>query len=241
MTTTRGSCSTTWPSADALGDRPCPADAPAGLQRRDRRPGSAMPRARPRRSSRRAPSPSSAAPRPPRRVGAVGAVLHDEHAERAAGAQHRHAEERVVDLLARLRQVGEGRMRLRVGEVAAAAPRRRSGRPGRRPTRQRGVVHGLALQAFGRIELERRCRRAAHRREHTSATMLAAMSVTTLSSRCLGADRLRHDLAEFPQEHARPGERPPVGCQADLLDAASRRSTATSACRRNLRFVEFVY
>ena len=50
-------------------------------------------------------------------VGAVRAVLHDEHAERAPGAQHRHAEEGVVDLLARLRQVGEGRVRLRVGQV----------------------------------------------------------------------------------------------------------------------------
>ncbi len=37
------------------------------------------------------------------------AVLHDQNAERAAGAQHRHAEEGVIDLFARLRQVGEGR------------------------------------------------------------------------------------------------------------------------------------
>ncbi len=45
---------------------------------------------------------------------AHGLVLHDEHAERAPGPQHRHAEEGIVDLLARLRQVGEGRMLLRV-------------------------------------------------------------------------------------------------------------------------------
>ena len=36
----------------------------------------------------------------------------------------------------------------------------------------------------------------------------------------LRAYRLRHDLAELPQEHARPGERPSVGWQAGLLEAA---------------------
>ena len=73
-------------------------------------------------------------------VGAVGAVLHDEHAERAPGAQHRHAEEGVVDLLARLRQVGEGRMRLRVGQVER--PRLRgdeADQAARRPSAWRGA------------------------------------------------------------------------------------------------------
>ena len=50
-------------------------------------------------------------------IGAPRAVLHDEHAERVAGAQDRHAKEGVVDLFARFRPVGEGRMRLRVGQV----------------------------------------------------------------------------------------------------------------------------
>ena len=40
-------------------------------------------------------------------IGAARAVLHDEHAERVAAAQDRHAEEGVVDFLARLRLVGE--------------------------------------------------------------------------------------------------------------------------------------
>ena len=48
---------------------------------------------------------------------ALGAVLHDEHAERASCPQHRNAEEGGVDLLARFRQVGEGRVLLRVGQV----------------------------------------------------------------------------------------------------------------------------
>ena len=50
------------------------------------------------------------------RVGAVGPVLDVEHAESVAAAQDRHAEEAVIDLLARLRPVREGRMRLRIGE-----------------------------------------------------------------------------------------------------------------------------
>ena len=66
-------------------------------------------------------------------IGAAGAVLHDQHAERVAGAQERHAEEGVVDLLAGLRPVGEGRVRLRVGEVERLGLRARSGRRGPRP------------------------------------------------------------------------------------------------------------
>ena len=49
-------------------------------------------------------------------VDPVRPVLDDEHAERVAGPQDRHAEEGVVDLLAGLRPVGEGRVRLGVGE-----------------------------------------------------------------------------------------------------------------------------
>ncbi len=50
-------------------------------------------------------------------VGAARAVLHDQHAERIAGAQDRHAEERVIDFFAGFRAVGEGRMGLRVREI----------------------------------------------------------------------------------------------------------------------------
>ena len=49
-------------------------------------------------------------------VDPVGAVLDDEDAERVAGAQQRHAEEGVVDLLAGLGPVGEGGMGLGVRE-----------------------------------------------------------------------------------------------------------------------------
>ena len=40
----------------------------------------------------------------------AGAVLHHEHAERVAGAQHRHAEEGVVDFFAGFRAIRERRM-----------------------------------------------------------------------------------------------------------------------------------
>ena len=47
-------------------------------------------------------------------IGALGAVLHDQHAERVAGAQDRHAEERMVDFFAGFRPERERRMALRV-------------------------------------------------------------------------------------------------------------------------------
>ena len=50
------------------------------------------------------------------RIGAAGAVLHDENAERIAAAQDGHAEEGLIDFLAGFRPIGEGRMSLGVGE-----------------------------------------------------------------------------------------------------------------------------
>ncbi len=41
-------------------------------------------------------------------IGPVRPVLHDQHAQRVAGAQDRHAEERVVDFFAGFRSVREG-------------------------------------------------------------------------------------------------------------------------------------
>ena len=47
-------------------------------------------------------------------IGALGAVLYHQHAERVAGAQDRHAEEGVVDFFAGFRTVREGGVALRV-------------------------------------------------------------------------------------------------------------------------------
>ena len=50
-------------------------------------------------------------------IGTARAVLHHQHAERVAGAQDRHAEERMVDFFAGFRPVREGRVALRVRQV----------------------------------------------------------------------------------------------------------------------------
>ena len=52
-------------------------------------------------------------------IAAMGTVLHHQHAERIARTQDRHAEEAVIDLLAGLRLVGEGRMDLCIDEKAS--------------------------------------------------------------------------------------------------------------------------
>ena len=51
------------------------------------------------------------------RIGPPRPVLHHQHAERIAGAQHRHAEERMVDFLAGFRPERERRMVLRLRQV----------------------------------------------------------------------------------------------------------------------------
>ena len=54
---------------------------------------------------------------------AARAVLHDQHAQHAAGAHDRHAGQRVIDLLTRFRAVGELRMALRIVERSGRAVR----------------------------------------------------------------------------------------------------------------------
>ncbi len=83
-------------------------------------------------------------------VGAARAVLHHQHAERIAGAQDRHAEERMIDFFAGFRPVGEGRMRLRVRQVD------RIGFAGDQADQafvgfQHGLVDGFVLQALGGV------------------------------------------------------------------------------------------
>ena len=145
-------------------------------------------------------------------VDAVRAVLHVEHAERAPGAQDRHAEEGMVDLLPGLRQVGEGRVRLRVGEVQRARLCR-DGADQSATDRESRPVHRARLQALGGVKLEHVVSAqhidGAHLRDHVGRDQRDHLVEPLLSP-----DRLRHDLAELPQEHARPGERSPGCCQA---------------------------
>ena len=82
------------------------------------------------------------------RVGAPRAVLHDQHSDRRAPAQNRHAEERLVDLFTRLRSVGKGRMMLRVGQ------RQRLGARSDKADKTLAWPHGgqvdrLAVEALG--------------------------------------------------------------------------------------------
>ncbi len=83
-------------------------------------------------------------------IGAARAVLHRQHAERIAGAQHRHAEERMIDFFAGFRTEREGRMRLRVRQidrVGLACDQADQAFVGF----EHGFVHRLALQAFGGV------------------------------------------------------------------------------------------
>ena len=83
----------------------------------------------------------------------LGAVLHDQHAERAAGPQHRHAEEGVVALFAGLRQVGECRVLLRVRQIER--PRAGCDRADQAlPELAAGPGARTRVQAFGSIEFE---------------------------------------------------------------------------------------
>ena len=84
------------------------------------------------------------------RIGPACAVLHRQHAERIAGAQHRHTEERVVDFFAGFRTEREGRMVLRVRHVDRL---RLAGDQADQAfvSLQHGFVDGFALEAFGGV------------------------------------------------------------------------------------------
>ncbi len=84
------------------------------------------------------------------RVGAARAVLHHQHAERIAGAQHRHAEEGVVDFFAGFRPEREGRMALRVRQIDRIGLARHQADQAFVGL-QHGLVDGFALQAFGGV------------------------------------------------------------------------------------------
>ena len=138
-------------------------------------------------------------------IGAPRPVLHHQHAERVAGAQHRHAEEGVVDLLAGLRPVGEGRMVLGFRQVD------RVGLAGDQADQafvraQHGLVDRLLVEAFGGVQLER----AVHAQHVDGADLrhhVGGDQHHDLVQAFLRADLLRHHLAKPAQQHARTAER----------------------------------
>ena len=114
--TTRGSCSTTWPSA-----MPSESDVPVEMQRvaRGRLGAGLGERGQLARGDHLGQHHGGGLQRLffLLGIGAARAVLHHQHAERVAGAQDRHAEEGVVDFFAGFRPEREGRVGLRVRQV----------------------------------------------------------------------------------------------------------------------------
>ena len=137
-------------------------------------------------------------------VDARGAVLHDEHAHHRAAAQDRHAEEGAVDLLARLRAVGEGGVRLRVGE------RERLGLAGDQADQALAGAHGgevdrFAVEAFGGVEFERTVFAQDIDRADLGHEVAGDQDDEPVEP-LLRTDRRRHHLAETAQQHARSPE-----------------------------------
>ncbi len=139
------------------------------------------------------------------RIGPPRPVLHHQHAERIAGAQDRHAEERVVDFLAGLRPIGEGRMRLRVGQVDGVRLARDEADEAFVGAHH-GAVDGFPVEALGGVEFKRAVDPqhvdGAHLRHHVGGDQHH-----DLVEAFLRADRLRHDFAEPAQQYARTAQR----------------------------------
>ena len=96
-------------------------------------------------------------------------------------------------------------MRLRVGEVDGG---RLAGDQSDQPfiRAQHGMVHCVALEAFGGVEFERRID-AQHVDRADLRNHVGGDQHHDLVEAFLRADRLRHDFAEAAQQHARTAER----------------------------------
>ena len=140
-------------------------------------------------------------------IGALGAVLHHQHAERVAGAQDRHAEERMVDFFAGFRAERERRMALRVGEIER---RRLAGDEADEALMraQHGSVHGVAVQTFGGVEFERVID-AQHIGRADLGHHVGRDQHHDLVQPLLGGDLLRHGFAEPSQQDAGASRRAP--------------------------------
>ena len=140
-------------------------------------------------------------------IGALGAVLHHQHAERIAGAQDRHAEERMVDFFAGFRAERERRVALRVGQVER---RRLAGDEADEALMraQHGPVHGVAVEAFGGIEFERVVD-AQHIGRADLGHHVGRDQHHDLVQAFLGRDLLRHGFAEPSQQDAGASRRAP--------------------------------
>jgi len=138
-------------------------------------------------------------------IGAARPVLHHQHAERVAGPQDRHAQERVVGLFAGLRPVGEGRMAVGLRQVDRVGLARDQADQAL-VLAQHGKVDRLVLEAFRGVQLER-----AVDAQHVDGADLrhhvGGNQHDDFVQAFLRADRLRHHLTEPTQQHARTAER----------------------------------
>lgn len=134
-------------------------------------------------------------------IDALGAVLHDEDAQRAPGAQNRHAKEGIVDLLARFRQVGEGRVLLRVRQVERAGAGR-DGADEALPQTQLRVVHRAGVEALGGVEFQHGVGAQDVERADLRHHVGGDLTHDAVEPR-LRLERLRHQFAEPFQQYAR--------------------------------------
>ncbi len=138
---------------------------------------------------------------------ALGAVLHHQHAERVAGPQDRHAEEGVVNLFAGLGAEREGGVALRVAQIERC---RLAGDEADQALMgaEHGVVHRLAVEAFGGVELERVVDAQHIDRAHLGHHV-GGDQHHDLVQPLLGRDLLRHGFAEPSQQDAGTSRRAP--------------------------------
>ena len=152
----------------------------------------------------------------------LGTVLHREHADCVAAAQNRHADEGVIDFLARLRPVGEGGMMLRVGELQRLGLLR--DQADQTLTRlQMRIVDGLAVEAFGGEQLERAVAALQIQRAHFGHHVRGDQHHHLVEAN-LGALALGHHLAQASQQLSRGANSD--GHQSQVL--AGRRSGGPS-------------
>ncbi len=132
---------------------------------------------------------------------ALRLVLHDEDAERASRAQDRNAKERVIDLFARLRQVGEGGVRLGIGEIER--PCRSGDRTDETLSHlQLRQMHRRLVQTFGRVKFEHAIGAQHVNRAHFRNHVLRNLANDPVKA-LLRLERFRHELAQPLEENAR--------------------------------------
>ena len=200
VTTMRGSCSTTWPSpTPSLSDRPVKL---AGRRRSSSRPGRVSRASSPAAiiSASTMAAVSSASTSSSRYCRWVRFCTTSTPSVRPALSTGTPRKER-VDLLAGLRQVGEGRMLLRVRQVERAG-RCGDGADEALAEPQLRQVDRFAVQTFGGVELEHRIGAQHVERADLGHHVLGDVVHDAIEP-LLRLERLRHELAEPFQQNAR--------------------------------------